>query len=70
MLDATLYLVGKNARTGEYVENATSCAMCKRMVINAGIKEVIVREGHDKYKIIKVSDWIEHDDSLTENFGY
>lgn len=44
--------------------------MCKRMVINAGIKEVIVREGHDKYKIIKVSDWIEHDDSLTENFGY
>ena len=70
MLDSTLYLVGKNARTGEYVENATSCAMCKRMVINAGIKEVIVREGHDKYKIIKVSDWIEHDDSLTENFGY
>lgn len=70
MLDATLYLVGKNVRTGEYVENATSCAMCKRMVINAGIKEVIVREGHDKYKIIKVSDWIEHDDSLTENFGY
>ena len=70
MIGATLYLVGKNARTGEYVENATSCAMCKRMVINAGIKEVIVREGCDKYKIIKVSDWIEHDDSLTENFGY
>lgn len=70
MLNSTLYLVGKNARTGEYVENATSCAMCKRMVINAGIKEVIVREGCDKYKIIKVSDWIEHDDSLTENFGY
>lgn len=70
MLDATLYLVGKNARTGEYVENASSCAMCKRMVINAGIKEVIVRRTQDTYDIIKVSDWIENDDSLNDSFGY
>ena len=70
MLDATLYLVGKNARTGEYVENASSCAMCKRMVINAGIKEVIVRKTQDTYNIIKVSDWIENDDSLNDSFGY
>lgn len=70
MLDATLYLVGKNARTGEYVENASSCAMCKRMVINAGIKEVIVRKTQNTYNIIKVSDWIENDDSLNDSFGY
>ncbi len=70
MLDATLYLVGKNARTGEYVENASSCAMCKRMVINAGIKEVIVRRTQNTYNIIKVSDWIENDDSLNDSFGY
>lgn len=70
MLDATLYLVGMNARTGEYVENASSCAMCKRMIINAGIKEVIVREKCDQYKIINVSEWIENDDSLTDSFGY
>ncbi|MCI5969598.1 MAG: deaminase [Oscillospiraceae bacterium] len=70
MLDATLYLVGMNARTGEYVENASSCAMCKRMIINAGIKEVIVREKCDQYKIINVSDWIKNDDSLTDSFGY
>ena len=70
MLDATLYLVGMNARTGEYVDNASSCAMCKRMIINAGIKEVIVREKCDQYKIINVSDWIKNDDSLTDSFGY
>ena len=70
MLDATLYLVGKHARTGEYVENASSCAMCKRMVINAGIKEVIVRRTQDTYDIIKVSGWIENDDSLNDSFGY
>ncbi|MDY5626476.1 MAG: deaminase [Clostridia bacterium] len=70
MLDATLYLVGMNARTGEYVENASSCAMCKRMIINAGIKEVIVREKCDQYKIINVSEWIKNDDSLTDSFGY
>ena len=70
MLDATLYLVGMNARTGEYVENASSCAMCKRMIITAGIKEVIVREKCDQYKIINVSEWIKNDDSLTDSFGY
>ena len=37
MLDSTLYLVGKDAKTGELVENASSCSMCKRQIINAGI---------------------------------
>ena len=41
MIDSTLYLVGKNYDDKEYVENARPCALCKRMIINAGIKEVI-----------------------------
>ena len=35
MLGATLYLVGKEADSGEYVKNTCSCAMCKRLIINA-----------------------------------
>ncbi len=69
-LGATLYLAGKDAKTGELVENASSCAMCKRMIINAGIETVIVRNTPTEYTIIPVSDWIEHDDSLDGTLGY
>ena len=41
MIGATLYLVGKDAKTGEYVENANSCSMCKRLIVNSGIKNII-----------------------------
>ncbi len=69
-LGATLYLAGKDAKTGELVENASSCAMCKRMIINAGIETVIVRNTPTEYTVIPVSDWIEHDDSLNGTLGY
>ena len=36
MVGGTLYLVGRNAQTGELLTDATSCPMCRRMVINAG----------------------------------
>ena len=39
MLDGTLYLVGRNFKDGTYVENASPCALCKRMIINAGLKD-------------------------------
>ena len=70
LLGATLYLVGKDYKTGELVENASSCAMCKRMIINAGIQRVIIRNDKDTYTIVNVSDWIENDDSLGEQYGY
>ncbi len=69
-LGATLYLAGKDAKTGELVENASSCAMCKRMIINAGIETVIVRNTPTEYTIIPVTDWIENDDSLDGTLGY
>ena len=70
MIGATLYLVGKDATTGELVKDANCCAMCKRMVINAGIEKVIVRDTKDDFRIIDVNDWIENDDSLSEEMGY
>lgn len=70
MIDSTLFLVGKDMETGEYVENATSCAMCKRLILNAGIERIIIRDSEDKYRAIIVSKWIEEDDSLSDILGY
>lgn len=70
MLGSTLYLVGKEVDSGEYVKNAVCCSMCKRMVINAGIERVVVRDTADEYRIINVSDWIEDDESLRGVLGY
>ena len=70
MLGATLYLVGREVDTGSYVENAVCCSMCKRLVINAGIEQVIVRDDKDRYRVIQVSDWITDDESLRGELGY
>ncbi len=70
MIGSTLYLVGKEATTGNYVENANSCSMCKRTIINAGIEKVIIRDTKDQYRIIGVDEWIENDDSLQGEGGY
>lgn len=40
-IDATLYLVGVEMETGKRLESPTPCDMCRRVIRNAGIKEVI-----------------------------
>ena len=70
MLGATLYLAGKDAKTGEYVENASSCSMCKRQIINAGITQVIIRLTKTEYTVVQVADWIANDESLLGTVGY
>ena len=70
MIDATLYLVGKEADTGAYIQNAVCCSMCKRMVINAGIRQVVVRDDRDQYRKIDVQNWIINDESIEGVFGY
>ena len=70
MMDSTLYLVGKEVSTGEYVKDANSCAMCKRMIINAGISRVVIRDDKEHWREIVVTDWVEKDDSMTDVLGY
>jgi len=70
MIGGTLYLAGKDMKTGELVPNASSCAMCKRMIINAGIEMIVIRITKDEYKIVNVSEWIANDDSLGDELGY
>jgi dCMP deaminase len=70
MMGSTLYLVGLDMKTGNYVENSSCCSMCKRMVINAGIEKVVLRDSKDEYRIVDVEDWIKDDESLSGTFGY
>lgn len=69
MLGADLYMVCMDGKTGELVSGTTSCQMCKRLVINAGINRVIVRESDDEYTVYNVQDWVDNDDSLGQ-IGY
>lgn len=70
MIGSTLYLVGRDMKTGEYVQNASPCSMCKRLIINAGIGKVIVRSDKQNYSVISVEEWIQNDESLVGKFGY
>ena len=71
MIGSSLYLTGIEVKTREYVQNSSSCSMCKRMVINAGIKTVYIRDTKDSYRVVDVAkDWIENDESLEGTMGY
>ena len=65
-LGATLYLAGREAKTGELLQHATSCSMCRRLIINAGIDRVVIRESERDYNVVHVEDWIRVDDSLPQ----
>ena len=70
MLGSTLYMVCTDPISEELVAGTNSCMMCKRMIINAGIDKVVIRDTPTDYRVINVQDWIENDDSLTGVFGY
>jgi len=70
MMGSTLYLVGTEVKSGAYIENSSCCSMCKRLVINAGIDSVVIRDSKDEYRVIDVNDWIKNDESLQGTFGY
>lgn len=64
MIGSTMYLVGKECEDGKpikYVENPAPCSLCKRLIINSGITNVIVRTGEQSYKELDVSYWNEKD---------
>ena len=62
MIGSSMYLIGIEVDTGEYIKNANSCSMCKRLIINAGIKKVFIRDTKETYRMILVSDWVENED--------
>ena len=67
MLGATLYMACRNPSTGELIPDSTSCSMCRRLIINAGIAKVVIRDTKTDYRVVDVQEWIDEDDSLPEN---
>ena len=71
MLGSTLFLVGREVQTGEYVQGANPCAMCKRMIINAGIETVVIRDDKEHFRVYNVhNQYSLQDESLEETRGY
>lgn len=66
MIGATLYLVGHDATTGALLTDTTSCSMCRRTIINAGIEKVIIRKSPTDYNVVHVEDWVREDDTMPE----
>ena len=60
----TLHLVGRDARTGALLPDATSCSMCRRLVINAGLEKVVIRRTETEFEVVDVEEWIAQDDLL------
>ena len=56
MLDSSLFLVGLET-DGSYVNNGEPCSICKKIIVNAGIKYVYVRINESQYKLIIVNNW-------------
>ena len=70
MLGSTLYLACIDYKTGELTGGTNPCQLCKRMIINAGIEKVVVRDTATEYRVIDVKSWIDDDDSLNGQMGY
>lgn len=63
-IGGTMYLVGKDAATGEIIDSTHPCPMCRKLIINAGLSQLVVRGHEGKYEIYNVQDWVFDDDSL------
>ena len=71
MIGATLYMVCREPKDGSVVPGTNSCSMCKRLIINAGISTVVIRDTMDDYRTIDVyKEWVENDSSLELHSGY
>ena len=68
VLGATLYMVCRDPATGELLPGSTSCSMCRRLIINAGIAKVVIRDTRSDYRVVDVqSEWVDRDDSIPEH---
>lgn len=70
MLGSTLYLACISNENSLY-PGTSCCSMCRRLIINAGIETVIIRDTENEYRIVDVNiDWVQNDDSTELKSGY
>lgn len=65
MLASTLYLVGRDAKTGEII-TAEPCTLCRRFILNAGIERVVARTRDNGIQDVLTAEWIRCDDSMPD----
>lgn len=71
MLDADMYLTGIRMDTGEYEQGASSCQMCRKLIINAGIRKIYIRNKNDEeYISIDIQQWVQQDDLIHGKITY
>lgn len=69
MIGADLYLTGKEVKSNDYIDNPAPCIICKKLIINAGIKRVFVRLNKKEFRCFVVEEWLQTDSK--ENYmGY
>jgi len=66
MIGSTLYLVGVDAKTGELLDDTSSCSMCRRLIINSGIEKTVCRVSDDEFVVTHIRDWVYDDDSIID----
>ena len=64
MLGATLYMACVNPADGALIPDSTSCSMCRRQVINAGISKVVIRKTKTEFDVVDVQDWVQQEDDV------
>ncbi len=71
MIGSILYLACVDTKTGLFSAGTKPCRMCTRLIINAGIEKVIVREEPGRCTEYLVANWIwEENINLNEAKGY
>jgi dCMP deaminase len=74
LLGGDMYIYGER-RESQEVFNAFPCFICKKMIINAGLRRVIssVAPDKEKYKIFSVEEWVQEwqeKDIIEDKFKY
>ena len=63
-MGGTMYLVSRDAVTGELLEHQGPCSVCRRMIINAGLSQMVIRDSGGRYQVLRVQDWVFQVDTL------
>ncbi|MEJ6949753.1 deoxycytidylate deaminase [Natronospora cellulosivora (SeqCode)] len=70
MMGADLYLACKDSKNNTLISNTEPCNLCKKLIINSGIKKVFIRTSKDEYNEIDVKSWLLNEDLLSGKNGY
>ena len=73
LLGGDMYIYGKLYGEKEQVLDAFPCFICKKMLINCGLKRVICSLKDGKYKVFLVEEWVKEwkeNDILDDKYQY